>query len=231
MKASFTEHLAELRRRLVSVVVLFVLATIVSYPLAQPLLAKVKSDLLDGVPLVILEPQEAVVAYVNVSMLIGFALTLPALTYHMWAFISPALMAREKRMTLYLIAPSALLFALGVAFGYLILLPLAFRILLAEAMPLASPMLSLGSVVSFITTLLFALGVVFQMPLVTAALAKLGVLKARTLGEYRRHVIVLIVLAAGIITPDPTIVPQLILSVPMILLYELGIFTAKLAGG
>jgi sec-independent protein translocase protein TatC len=231
VKASFLEHLAELRRRLISVTALFVVATIVSYPLSQPILSKVKSDLLGDIPLVIIEPQEAMVAYVYVSMFFGFALMLPAITYNVWAFISPALLASEKRMVLYLVAPSVLLFLIGVSFGYFLLLPLALRVLIAGAAPLASPMLSLGSVVSFITTILLALGVVFQIPLVTAALSKMGLLKAKTLSKYRRHVMVLIVLAAGIITPDPTIIPQLMLSVPMLLLYELGIITSRLAGG
>lgn len=227
----FTQHLIELRRRIISILVVFGAVTILSYPLAQPILLKAKSDLLGGVSLVILEPQEAVVAYVNVSMLIGLLLTLPLITYHMWAFMAPGLLAKEKKMVAYLVVPSVLMFLAGVAFGYFILLPLAFRILLSSAEPLATPMLSLGSVISFSVTILAALGLLFQMPLVSAALSKLGVLKASTLSKYRRHAIVLIVLVAGIITPDPTIIPQLILSVPMILLFELSIWTSRLAGG
>jgi sec-independent protein translocase protein TatC len=231
VKATFTGHLAELRRRLIAVCAVYALATVLSYPLAKPLLLKIRSDLLGGVPLVVIEPQEAVVAYVNVSMLIGLALALPAIAYHVWAFIAPGLAGRERKTLLCLVAPSAAMFIAGVGFGYYILLPVAFSFLLAEAALLATPMISLGSALSFITSVLAALGLVFQMPLVSAGLARLGVLRAQTLANHRRHAIVAIVLVAGIITPDPSVVPQLILSVPMIALYEAGIWTARLAGG
>ena len=211
--------------------IVFFIVAVASYPLAGPVLLKMKSDLLGDVPLVIIDPTEAVVAYVNVSILIGFILTLPVSIYHLWAFLNPALRRQERKMILYLIVPSVAMFLAGVAFGYFILVPMALRLLIFESYPLATPMLSLGSTISFISTLLLALGIVFQWPLITAALGRFGLVKSRTLAEYRRHSIVLIVLAAGIITPDPTIVPQLILSVPMMLLYELGIITSKVAGG
>jgi sec-independent protein translocase protein TatC len=228
---SFRGHLTELRRRLVFVTVLFFLSSVLSYPLAQPLLMKVKADLFGGMPLVILDPQEAVMAYVKVSMLLGFALTLPALAYHAWAFVAPGLLADEKRLIAYLLAPSAALFLLGAAFGYFIVLPVALGFLIESARPLATPMISLDAAMSFVVFILFALGVVFQIPLVTWALARLRVLSAAQLARYRRHAIVLIFLAAGIITPDPSPVTQTILAVPMVLLYEVGIFAAKAAGG
>jgi len=231
VKASFTEHLAELRRRQIIVLAVFTLTTVLSYPLSKPILSKVKSDLLADTPLVILAPQEALMAYVRVSMLVGFGLTLPVLTYHLWAFIAPGLLQRERRLLLYLVLPSALMFALGVLFGYFVLLPVTLRLMLSSAAPLATPMLSLGTTFSFITSILLALGVTFQLPLATAALTKLGVLDAPALSRHRRHAIVLLLLAAAIVTPDPSVIPQLILAVPMILLYELGILTSKLAGG
>ncbi|MFH1055512.1 MAG: twin-arginine translocase subunit TatC [Candidatus Altiarchaeota archaeon] len=231
MKASFTEHLIEFRRRLIVVLAFLIAATVLSYPLAQPLLLKMKEDLLGGINLVIIEPQEAVMAYFSVSLLLGFTFTLPVLTYHLWAFIAPGLLKQERRMLAYLIIPSVFMFLIGVAFGYYVLLPVALKFLLASAEPLATPMISLGSATSFITSLLLALGVVFQLPLITAALSRLGVLDYRTLARYRRHVIVLIFLIAGIITADPGFVTQTLLAVPMVLLYEVGILTSRVAGG
>jgi sec-independent protein translocase protein TatC len=181
--------------------------------------------------MIMIGPQEALMAYVNVSILIAFALTLPVITYHMWAFIAPGLLKKEKMMLAYLVIPSVALFVIGVSFGYFILLPIILRFLIASAVPLAIPMLSLESTFSFIVTILLALGLVFQLPLITAALTKLGVIRPKTLTGNRRHAIVLLFLAAGIITPDPTVVPQIILAVPLILLYEIGILTSKLAGG
>ncbi|MFH0862445.1 MAG: twin-arginine translocase subunit TatC [Candidatus Altiarchaeota archaeon] len=231
MTDSFTDHLIELRRRTVSALIVFLIASVASYPLAQPMLLKIKSDMLPDASLVIIDPAEAVTAYVNVSLLMGFILALPATVYHMWAFLDPALRRQERKMMLFLIVPSVSLFLAGVAFGYFILVPTALRFLLDSSEPLATPMLSLASTISFVTTILLALGFLFQWPLITAVLGRLGFLKAGTLSQYRRHSIVFIILAAGIITPDPTIIPQLILSAPMMLLYETGIITSKIAGG
>jgi sec-independent protein translocase protein TatC len=229
--ASFTDHLIELRRRIITTFLVFMLATLLSYPLAQPLLLRIKADLLNDLPLIVIDPTEAVVAYVNVSLLIGFIITLPVMTYNIWAFITPALKNREKKLILYLVVPSVVMFLIGVSFGYFLLIPMALRFLLADVQPLATPMLSLGSTISFVSALLMALGIVFQWPLITAALGKLGIVKSSAFAKYRRHAIVVIVLAAGILTPDPTIAPQLILSFPMIILYEFGIITSKMAGG
>lgn len=231
MKVTFTEHLVELRRRVVSILVLYVLIAVLSYPLSKPLLAMAKSDLLGNMQLVIIEPQEAVVAYINVSLFLSLMLSMPAIAYHLWAFLSPGLIERERRMMLYLVLPSTALFAFGAAFGYKVLLPIAFRVLIGEAVPLATPMISLASFISFVAVVLAALGILFQMPLATYALTRLGVVNPKLLSAYRKHMIVLILLVAGMITPDPSPIPQLILALPMVLLYEAGIITSKLAGG
>lgn len=230
MKASVVEHLAELRRRIILVLAVFAVSALLSYPVSKPILSIVKDDLLADVDLVVLGPQEAILTYVKVSLLIGFSVALPFITYHAWAFIAPGLLKRERRLIAYLVLPSAFLFLAGVAFGYFVLLPVALTFLVASASGLAEPMLSLSATFGFIATVLFALGVIFQLPLVTAALTKLGVLDAGTLTKYRRHAIVLILLAAALIT-DPSIITQLLLAVPMLLLYEAGILTSKLMGG
>jgi sec-independent protein translocase protein TatC len=231
VKQPFADHLAELRRRLITVLALYMLIAVLSYPLAKPLLSRMKADLLPGAHLIIVDPQEAVMSYIKASLLIAFALTLPVTAYHAWAFAAPALLRDEKRLIAYLIVPSTIMFAAGAAFGYLILLPVALGFLIGEAEPLATPMLSMDAAFSFITFILLAMGLVFQLPLVCAALAKLGVLTPARLSHYRRHAIVLIFLASGIITPDPSPVTQALLAAPMMVLYELGILAAKIAGG
>ncbi len=223
--------MAELRRRLLAVLALLAFASLVSYPLAQPLLLKAKEDLFPGVRLVILQPQEAIVTYLKTSILIGFALTLPAMTYHLWAFLAPGLLRDERRMATALVIPSAVLFAAGIAFGYCLLLPATIGFLIGSAAPLAEPMISLDEAASFVTFILAALGLVFQMPLATWALARLGAVTPGGLAAYRRHAVVLIFLASGLITPDPGPLTQILLAMPMMLLYEAGILSAKLAGG
>jgi sec-independent protein translocase protein TatC len=230
VKEPFIGHLEELRHRLISCLAILALGTVISYPLAKPLLLRMKHDLMGAIPLVIIDPTEAVVAYVNVSFVLGFLLALPAMAYQFWAFIWPALFKRERRALLYLVVPSVSLFFLGLSFGYFFLIPTTLDFMIGEAAPLATPMVSLAAAASLISNLLLALGIVFQWPLISAALARIGVLGADDLARYRRHAIVLIVLVAGIITPDPTIVPQLVLSIPMIALFEAGILTARMAG-
>lgn len=223
--------MTELKRRLLAVLALLAFASVASYPLAQPLLLKVKGDLFPGVRLVILQPQEAIITYLKTSILIGFAFTLPAITYHLWAFLAPGLLKDEKRMVTTLVIPSAIMFVTGAAFGYYLLLPATLGFLIDSAAPLAEPMISLDEAVSFVTFILAALGMVFQMPLASWALARLGAVSSGDLAAYRRHAIVLIFLAAGVITPDPSPITQILLALPMMLLYEASIISAKLAGG
>lgn len=220
---SVVDHLEELRSRLWVSIITFALASVFSYPLAVQLLVKIKDDILGDVPLVILSPLEAVSVNVKISFLLGFVISLPVLVYEFWSFLSPALNKKEKRVLAYSLFPSILLFLVGVLFAYRILLPTTLEFMLNEAYPVASPMLSLNETFSFIIFILFTTGVSFQLPLVVAALSKVGIVNYKMLSSTRRYAIVVIFIFAAVITPDPTLVSQLLVAVPVTLLYEASI--------
>lgn len=220
---TFFEHLEELRRRVVVLVVFFVVVSVLSYPFVGGLLSHVIRDQLGTTRLVILSPQEAVIAYIKTSIFIGFILTIPLFIYELWSFIEPALNPAEKKLLAYSIIPSLLLFSLGVLFAYFILLPITLNFLLSESLPVAEPMLSLDATITFILFMLLVVGFSFQLPLIVAVLAKIHLLDYKTLSNKRRYVILSIFIFAAIVTPDTTFFSQLIVSIPLIVLYEFSV--------
>lgn len=229
MEKTFLGHLVELRRRVLVVLVFLFFASILSYPLAPAILNRVKADLLSGVSLVVLSPMEALMVYIKVSLAAGFVLTLPVFVYQVWAFVSPALGRKEKKMLFYVILPSVFLFLIGAFFGYFILLPITLKFLVDTASYVATPMFSLDETISFIVSIILLLGLVFQLPLVTAVLSRLGLVTPDALRSGRRYSIVLIFIVAAAVTADPSAVTQILVAVPMVFLYEVGVWTAKLA--
>ncbi|MCX6695392.1 MAG: twin-arginine translocase subunit TatC [Candidatus Altiarchaeota archaeon] len=228
---SVLEHLEELRRRVLVSLAVVVFAAIFCYPLSGLVLSFMQDSLFFGqniVSFVVISPLEAVSVKVKASLLMAFTITSPVIFYEFWAFVGPALSIKEKRMLAYAFIPALLLFLTGVSFAYLILLPLSFSFLISEAAPLATPMLSLSETFDFMLFVLFSTGVSFELPLVIGVLTKVGLIDHKVLSAYRRHVIVLVFLAAGIVTPDPTLFSQVILAVPLVLLYEAGVLVSRL---
>lgn len=230
MKAEFRKHFEEARSRLSKILLFFLFCTLLSYPLAKPVMQAVKDDMLSGVELVVIEPQEAIIAYIWASLLMGVLLTVPFMTYHLWVFMAPGLKKSEKNLILRLFVPAVFLFGLGCAFGYFVLMPVSLKFLISQATPLATPMLSLYSTFSFITYLLILLGLMFEFPLISYGLSRAGFLSHETMRQYRRHAIVASFLFAAVVT-DPSPVTQVILAAPMVALYEVGVLTAKIGGG
>jgi sec-independent protein translocase protein TatC len=187
----------------------------------------VKADLLQNIQLVILAPLEAVSVKVQISLVLGFIISLPVLVYEFWGFFGPALSPKEKRMIAWALMPSTLLFLVGASFAYKVLLPLTISMMVGEAYPVALPMLSLDETMSFIVFVVVSTGVSFELPLVVWVLTKAGLVDYRMLSSLRRHVIVLIFIFAAVITPDVTFVSQTLIAIPMVLLYEASIWVAR----
>jgi sec-independent protein translocase protein TatC len=220
---SFFGHLEELRGRLLFSACFFLLLSVFSYPLSGILLEKVKTSLLPGMQLVVLSPLEAVSVKLKVSFIIGFVVSLPIWLIQLWRFLGPGLSAGEKKVLVHSLFPSAALFLAGVSFSYLVLLPLTLGFMVREAYPMAVPFFSLDETMSFVLFMLLATGLSFQLPVVVYALSKAGLVDYRMMSSMRRHVVVGIFIAAAVVTPDPTFVSQLLIAVPMVLLYEVGV--------
>ena len=229
MKLTLEEHLQELRRRILWILFILVFFSIVSYPLTPSLLSKIKRDLLRGSSLVVLSPQEAILVYIKISLLLGFTLSLPFIIFHSWRFIAPGLIEREKRLFLCIVTSSILLFLLGAGFAYFFLLPITLRFLLEVANWTAVPMLSLDRTINFILLIILISGLIFQLPLVVGILTRLSLVNYKILSSKRRYVILLAFIISALIT-DPSMVTQILVAIPIIILYEISILVSKILG-
>ena len=231
---SFMEHLGELRRRLVICVVAVLAgsaAAFVFYEEIIELLSRPAYDLegSQGIELVFIEITELLTTAVKVSFVAGFVLALPVILYQVIMFVAPGLTGRERRY-LFLFLPMALVaFACGVAFCYFVLIPPALRFLLGFS-DVAEPLIRISNFVNLMVRLLFWMGVAFETPLIMYMLAQLGIVSARQLSRFRRVWVVLAFLLGAIITPTFDPVNQTLVAGPLLVLYELGVLLAKLAG-
>lgn len=223
------EHLEELRRRLVIVVVFVILAMIAAFVFRNPiidfLLEPGFADL-DEKPIAT-EVLETVSVTFKVTLLVAFAASLPVVLYQVIMFASPGLTARE-RLYVFLFLPGVLIaFGAGVAFGYYVLFPPAFYFLFNFGAENVNPEIRIASYVNVLTSLMFWMGVVFQIPLVLFALGRLGVVSSRWLLRRWRIAVLLAFVAAAMITPTFDPVNQTLVAVPIIVLYLFGILLAR----
>ena len=231
---SFTEHLRELRRRvLISVAAILIgsAASFAFYEQIIDLLSRPAYNLQgsEGLQLVFIEITELLTTAVKVSFVAGFILALPIILYQVIMFVAPGLTPRERRY-LWLFMPMALLsFAAGVAFCYFVLIPPALRFLLGFS-DVAEPLIRISNFVNLMVRLLFWMGLAFETPLIMYMLAQLGIVSARQLSRFRRAWVVIAFILGAIITPTFDPLNQALVAVPLLVLYELGVILAKIAG-
>ena len=226
-KLSILEHLAELRKRLIRSVIAVAITTILSFIFAPHIFEILKEPAGDFNPIFI-EMTEMIGTYMKVSLVSGIMLAMPYLVYHFIMFVSPALTRKEKRYV-YLVLPwIALMFAAGVVFGYFILLPPATNFLITFGSDIATPQIKIGNYISIVTRLLLAIGLVFEMPVITTFLSRLGVITPKWLANKRKVAVIFAFILAAIITPTIDPINQSLVAVPLIALYEMSIWLAKL---
>jgi sec-independent protein translocase protein TatC len=226
-KLTLLGHFQELRKRLIRSVLALVITVTISfffwkwffYVLVYPA---------HGVTLIYTDMTEMIGTTMKVCLAAGLILAMPYITYQAIMFIRPALTDREKRY-LYIVMPwVGVMFLGGVVFGYFILLPPAMRFLLTFGSDIAVPYIKIGNYISVITRLLLAVGLVFEMPVVTTFLARIGIIKPEWLASKRKISIVIAFIVAAIITPTYDPINQSLVAVPLIVLYEMSIWLAKL---
>ncbi|MFC1943036.1 twin-arginine translocase subunit TatC [Chloroflexota bacterium] len=227
-KLSLLGHLAELRKRLIRSVIAVVITSTLSFIFAGQIFDILISPAPQDINLVYIEMTEMISTYMRVCMVSGIMLAMPYLTYQLILFVSPALTRREKRYV-YLILPwMTLMFAAGVVFAYFILIPRLTEFLLTWPGGIATPQPRIGNYISIVTRLLLMVGLVFEMPVLTTFLARLGIIKAKWLADQRKAAIILAFVLAAFITPTIDPVNQSLVAAPLIVLYEMSIWLAKL---
>jgi sec-independent protein translocase protein TatC len=219
------EHLSEMRSRLTWAVASLLVCTILSFSFAKPLLEFLLIPY--GGQLQVVRPTEGIETYFKVALLSGGVLSMPVILYQVWLFIAPGLTPKE-RSYLYIFLPSALvLFGLGIAFAWFVLIPAAVEFL-AGFLPDVFKTDWVGQeYISFITTMLFWIGVSFEMPIVIYFIARVGVVSAQTFQEQWRVALVAIAVIAAAITPSIDPVTMLLTMAPLTVLYGLSILLAR----
>ncbi len=227
-----TEHLLELRSRLIKSLIVWGLASALCYWQLEPLLQFLLKPLLPVLPeqgkIIFITYQEAFFTYLKIALICGGILASPFIIYQAWRFVAPGLYAHEKRFARPLIFFSCLAFLGGAAFAYFLVFPKAFRFLAHFGGELLVFKPVFRDYVSFAVRMLLVFGLCFEIPVALAVGARLGIIRARTLHKVRPYAIVGAFVAAAILTPTPDIVNQLFLAIPLVLLYEASILVVWL---
>jgi len=226
-KLSLLDHLQELRRRLIRSIIAIAVASAIAFIFYDWIFYILKLPT-QGINLVYIEMTEMLGTIMKVCLTAGIILAMPYLVYEGIMFVAPALTPREKKYVYVILPWIALMFMGGVVFGYFVLIPPATRFLISFGADIASPEIRVGNYVAVVARLLLAIGIVFEMPVITTFLARLGVLKPQWLSRHRRLAIIFAFILAAIITPTFDPINQSLVAIPLIVLYEMSIWLARL---
>ena len=226
-KTGILDHLRELRKRLLWSVVAVVVTTAICFFFITDIVNVLKEPAGD-INLVFIEMTEGFSTYMRVALMSGVVLAMPFLIYQFLMFVIPALTRAERRTVLILMPVITLMFAGGIAFGYFYLIPPATKFLLGFGAELAEQQIRISNYISFITRLLMAIGILFEMPVVTSFLARMGIITSKWLASRRKVMILFSFVVAAVITPTPDAINQSIVAGTMVVLYEISIWLAWL---
>ncbi len=231
----FLSHLEELRGAAVKSFLAFLLASALCLGFSPSLFRWLKWPLQDLLPtgwqFIATTPFETYGAYLKIAMTFGLLLSSPLIFYFFWKFIRPGLQKEERRGIVPIAMSCGILFIGGALFGYFVVFPPAFRFvieLLQGTDIVFFPKVS--DYLSFALRLLLAFGIIFELPLFMVILGRFGWVQAKGLGKARKYVIVGIFLVAGILTPGPDVFSQILMALPLLLLFEIGILLVRLFG-
>jgi len=231
-KQPFLSHLEELRKRLVicaiGVGAGFVIAYIFSERLFQLLVAPLKAVMPEGDQLIFTNLPEMFFAYIKVAFIAGIMAAAPLIFYQLWMFIAPGLYQKEKKMAIPFVISSTILFVGGALFGYFVVFPFGFKFFIGFSNEYVKALPSVKQYFSFSIKLLFAFGIVFELPVIIFFLSKMGIVTPQFLSQKRKYAILLTFALAAILTP-PDVITQCMMAGPLIVLYEIGILVSRIA--
>jgi sec-independent protein translocase protein TatC len=223
---SLIEHLEELRSRIFRVGVAFFIVAIVAGFFVEDIFRLLLEP--SGLSyLNYLGPAQGLLTDIKLVLFTAFLLTLPVLIYQAWMFVAPAVGELGRAKTYILVSLSSSLFLAGVAFGYLVVLPIGLQFLLGYAPDRYNEVITADTYLPFVTRFLLAFGIVFELPAATLVGAWMGLITADFLRRYRRHALVVNVVLAAALTPGQDPFSMILMAVPMVLMYEVSIFIAR----
>ena len=230
---TFISHLVELRDRLLRAILAVIIVFLCLFPWARELYALLAKPLIAALPaggqMIATDVVGVFLVPVKVAFLVAFVIALPYVLYQVWAFVAPGLYVHEKRLVLPLVVASSFLFILGMSFAYFLVFPVVFKFMASIAPEGVAWMTDIDKYLSFALTTFVAFGVTFEVPVVVIVLVRVGVVSIEKLKDIRPYVIVGAFVIGAIFTP-PDVISQVMLAVPLWLLYELGIVLARMIG-
>jgi sec-independent protein translocase protein TatC len=231
----FLDHLEELRHRLFWIVGAVIAGIVLSFIVLSrggfdivAILAHPIEPYLRGKQLVFTHPGTSFKIVLNASLILGILLATPVIAYQLWGFLAPALHPHEKRVIVPVMFGMIFLFLCGVALSYFIVLPFTLKFFMGFESSSLTPMIEATQYFSFAFSMMLAFGLAFQLPIAILLLSALGIVKPEFLKRYRRHAIVITVVAAAFITPDASPTTLFALAIPLYMLFELGLFLSFL---
>jgi sec-independent protein translocase protein TatC len=246
-KMPFTAHLVELRKRILVFVFTLLVGFVACFhysesifrflmlPVRADLMFKASYPFISFIPkeksltsLVFLAPAEAFWAHLKIAIVASLLFSVPVLFGQTWKFVSPGLLEKERKYALPFVVVSSMLFFVGAAFCFFIVLPFAMGFLLTYKTASLTPMISVGRYIDFCLKFLLAFGVVFELPVVIVFLTRVGIVTPRTLSRNRKYAVLLAFVTAALLTPTPDAFNQTLMAVPIIFLYEGGIIASRL---
>ncbi len=227
----FLDHLEELRSRILkgvlSVLIISIIAAFFSDFLVKEVLL---GPLLKvGLKPQVLKPYGIMLTYMQVVLVVGIIGAMPVILYQLWKFIAPGLMPNERRYASGIVFFTTFCFLSGIAFAYFILVPTALTFFSTFGTDVFELNIAIDEYISFMLSLILGAGLVFELPMVTYFLSKIGIVTPKMMRKYRRHAIVGILIISAIVTPTPDILTQSLLAAPMLLLYEFSIIISSFA--
>lgn len=224
-------HIADLRKRLtissITVIVMFFVCFAFYEPILEWMMLPVKDALPTGSNMVAVEIQETFFTAMKVAFFAGFIVSLPVIFWQMWLFLAPGLYDHEKKLVIPFVFFATLMFLIGGAFAYYIVIPVGFDFLVAFGSKVVTVLPSIGKYVGFFTKLIIGFGIAFELPVITFFLAKIGLVDDKMLKNFFKYAVVLIFILAAVLTP-PDVISQVLMATPLILLYGVSIYIAKI---
>jgi len=230
---SFLSHLFELRDRLIRILLSVGIVFICLFPWAKDLYALLALPMLKVLPsggqMIATDVVGVFLVPMKVTLMLAFLIALPYILYQIWAFVAPGLYDHEKKLALPLVTASVALFFVGMAFAYFLVFPTVFGFMARIAPEGVAWMTDIEKYLSFVMTTFVAFGVTFEVPVVVVVLVRIGIVELATLRQWRPYVIVGAFIVGAIFTP-PDVISQLMLAIPLCLLFELGLLVARFTG-
>lgn len=226
-----TSHLEELRKRLIRSLIAIGIVFAACYNFKEKLFEILTYPLVNALPensyMIYTGLPEAFFNYLKISFFASIVLASPFILFQIWKFISPGLYRSEKKHVAPFVISSSALFVGGVLFAYFVVLPPAFKFFVGFSTDFLKPMLSVKEYLSLAMKLLLAFGVVFEIPVVLYFLSRIGIVNPKVLATKRKYAVLIIFIVAAILTPTPDAFTQCLMAVPMMVLYEIGIFVSR----